>query len=381
MAICRAQSGNKVQTTIFGIVMCVLVGIPGITTRTTAQETDTYDHPWYVFVQHDVDSEGRNELLFVDMLTGDEVTIISSGERYTITERGVIFFDPDNNRVMLATPDGALREHPFVRTEADTHRIEWVISDDGSHIAWTVTLFDPQNRLTTSTSVANIDGTERRVVLTDVDTSESNMRVFPVGFSEDNNILYIDTAHLDGITEYIAFAQYVSIFALNLKTNEQVLMPGEQGNCICGADLAAGRFLRLRLTRDLKFDLYILDLVDGMETVIPALRLEDHDYTTAGDVLISSDATRAVYALSEIGDFGATQQPIRTVFVLVDLEAMSQETLTNPLTTFVRPVGWTDDNSAIIFTSPTQDGTWKISLSDGRLDRIAESTYIGTLRG
>ena len=379
MAFLRAQLGKQALTIFVTLVVWVLPGSAAL--RTLAQETDTYDHPWYVFVRHDVDAESHNELIFVDMLTGDEVTIVSFGERYTITESGVIFFDPVNNTVMLGTPDGALREHPFIRSTPDTHRIEWVISDDGSHVAWTVTRFDSQNRLTTSTAVANIDGTHQRVVLTDVDTSESNMRVFPMGFSEDNKTLYIDNAHLDGITQYIAFAQYVSVFALDLETTVPALMPGEQGNCICGADLAAGRFLRLRLTRDLKFDLYVLDLQEDTETVIPALRLEDHDYTTAGDVLISPDGTRAVYALSEIGDFGATQQPIRTVFVLADLESMTQTTLTNPLTTFVRPVQWTDDNSAIIFTSPTQDGTWKISLSDGRLDRIAESTYIGTLRG
>jgi hypothetical protein len=65
------------------------------------------------------------------------------------------------------------------------------------------------------------------------------------------------------------------------------------------------------------------------------------------------------------------------VFVLVNLEDMTQTALTEPITTYVQPVAWTEDNSAVIFTSPEQDGTWKVDLSDGTLDRVAEATYVG----
>jgi len=111
--------------------------------------------------------------------------------------------------------------------------------------------------------------------------------------------------------------------------------------------------------------------------VIPALRLTGYD--TAGDVLIAPDGSRAVYALAQISSDATAATPIRSVFVLVDLVALTQDALTDPVATFVRPVEWTEDNSAIIFTSPTLDGTWKISLATGRLERIAEATYIGRL--
>ena len=35
--------------------------------------------------------------------------------------------------------------------------------------------------------------------------------------------------------------------------------------------------------------------------------------------------------------------------------------------------------SAVIFTSRQRDGTWKINLSDGKLDKVANATYLGTL--
>jgi len=46
----------------------------------------------------------------------------------------------------------------------------------------------------------------------------------------------------------------------------------------------------------------------------------------------------------------------------------------------VRPIGWTDHDSAILFTSPTLDGTWKINLADGTLTKVAAATYVGLLR-
>jgi hypothetical protein len=87
----------------------------------------------------------------------------------------------------------------------------------------------------------------------------------------------------------------------------------------------------------------------------------------------------AVYALSNIANFGTTRQSIQTVFMLADLNAMTQRPLTDPITTFVHPVRWTDENSAILFTSPQVNGTWKILLADGDLRKVANEKLIGLL--
>jgi hypothetical protein len=68
------------------------------------------------------------------------------------------------------------------------------------------------------------------------------------------------------------------------------------------------------------------------------------------------------------------------VFIVVDLIQMTQMALTEPITTFVQPFTWTEDNSAIIFTSRQRSGTWKITLADGTLDKISNATYLGSLR-
>lgn len=351
------------------VVLCVL----GVSTGAQGD----YGHPWVVFVRHDIDSAGRNELIFLNQLTGEKSTITGHGERYTVYARRVLFFDPVRRLVMLAGPDGSLQQHPFIQLPQNANRVEWVVSDDGSHVAWTITT-EAHNQLTTETWVAAIDGADRQLVYSESNATERGMRIFPMTFSTDLQTLYLDNAYLHGISQFITFAQYVNVVALDLASGETALMPGERGNCICGADLGAGLFVRSRLTQDLSgFDLYVYDMESHGEYIIPAVNLINYD--TVGDVLISPDGVHAVYALAQVSNFGAPQQTVRTVFILADLAARTQAPLTNPLTTFVRPVAWTEGSTAIIFTSPLQDGTWKIDLSDGRLDRIAEATYIGLL--
>src|SRR5690606_239791 len=113
--------------------------------------------------------------------------------------------------------------------------------------------------------------------------------------------------------------------------------------CFCGGGVGGGKFLRMALTSDLRgYDAHIYDLPDGPRSTVDALNLVG--FTQAGDVLVSPDGAAAVYALAQVSNFGTPAMTIRTVFVRVDLDARTQSALTQPVTTFVRPVAWTDDN-------------------------------------
>ncbi len=326
--------------------------------------------------QYDVFLLQNTELVFVDLLTGEETVVPTSGERYTVMPDGILFYDPGRREVMVATPDGSITPHPFIQMRSGDRRIDWHVGED--QIAWTTTFIDSQDRLATRTYVAGLDGADSRLVFTETDETGSALRALPLAFSADGTILYMD-AHPDGIDRFLAFNQYVGIFALDLESGEKTFLPGEQGNCICGAAFHENSFLRLRLTTDLRaFDLHVINLVSGVDQVVPALRLNNYD--TGGDVMISDDGNYAIYALARISDVERLSQSIQTIFVLVDLRTLTQEVLTTNITTFVRPVAWTEDNARVIFTSPTQDATWKVSLEDGRLERIANARYLGTLR-
>jgi hypothetical protein len=338
----------------------------------SAQDATSTTHIWEVFLRRNVAS-GTDQLTFVDVITGDQTPVTISGERYTLVGNMVMYFDRVANRVILVTPDGQTHEHPFIQPGTETRRVDWRLSPDGKKIAWTLTE-GTATALTTLTSIANIDGTEEREVLSD--GPRNAIRALPVGFSPDYTTLYMDFQP-DGFADFTPMPQYAGLFGVDIATGKWDYLPDEP-SCFCGAGFGAGVLLRLKVSPDLSgFDVHLYNLAGKIEQTIPAQPLRG--YTQAGDVVISPDGRQAVYALAQVQNFGRADQSVRTVFMLVDLELKTQAPLTEPITTFVEPHSWTEDNSAVLLTSRQQDGTWKINLSDGKLTRVADATYLGTV--
>ncbi len=349
--------------------LLVLVGWGAAAAQTPAPSQALYQ----VFLQSTAGSDGQNRLTFINTITGDTTTADVNGERYTPLDQSVLYFDPTANRVMLAKPDGTTEPHPFIQPSSTTRRVDWLVSSDQQMIAWTLTDGTP-NVLTTTTTIANLDGTNPHQVF--VDGPRDSIRALPVAFSPDHSTLYMDYQP-DGIGDFTPFPQYAGLFAVDLVTSQWSYLPDEPG-CFCGAGFGKGLFLRLKVNSNLSgFDLNVYNLSGQVKQTIPAQTIQN--FTQAGDILLSPDGTKAVYALSQVKDFGRSTQSVRTVFMLVDLELLTQTPLTDPITTFVEPLMWTEDNSDVIFTSRQRDGTWKVSLSDGKLTKVAEATYIGSI--
>lgn len=349
------------------LVFTVLLGIfirPGI-----AQE----HHLWEVYViQMGGDSA---QLLFQDLRSGEVNTVQVTGERFTPLGSRVLYYDTASRTMMMASPEGTVQPHPFIQVGA-ARRVDWIVSPDQRQIAWTLT-FAEGDSLRTETYVATPGGTEQRLILADGGRTDG-VRALPVAFSADNSALIMD-AHPDIIGDYAPYTQYARLFQVNLSTGEIELLPDDDFPCFCGAGIRAGVLLRLSVTADLRgFELLLFGLDSGTERTIEAYALPN--YTQAGDILISPDGSRAVYALSQIENFGTPEQRISTIFMLVNLETMTQQPLTERITTYVHPLRWTEDHTAVIFTSPLRDGTWKVSLADGLLTNVAQATLIGTLR-
>jgi hypothetical protein len=318
-----------------------------------------------------------DRLQFIDIQTGEATSVGVNGERFTLFGRAVMYYDPTANRVMLATPDGRTRNHPFIQPLPSTRRIDWVVSPDGVLVAWTLTAAQADGQLVTRTQVAGIDGSNPQEVL--VDEPRPGIRALPVALSADHTTLYMDYQP-DGIGDVLPFRQYAGLFALDLKSGEMTMLPGEPG-CFCGAGFGAGLLLRLSLAENLSgFDVIVRTL--GSETLerIPAVGRAD--YTQASGLILSSDSTQAIYALAQVLDFGGPNQFVSTVFVHVDLVEGVQTVLTPPVSSLLEPVAWTEDDSAVIVTSadPFVNGTWKIDLEAGRVNRLANANYLGILR-
>lgn len=340
-----------------------------ITSTTQAQTV------WMVFYTD-------NGLAFINAATSENVTLPLTGERFTIVNDSVIYFDNQRGRVRVAYPDGREVDHPFIQPAAESQRVDWAVSDDATWIAWTLTSTDTQGRLTTRTSIAEINGSNQRVIFTETDNTNSNLRALPVAFSEDNQMLYMDS-HPDGIGQFTPFSQYVGMFAVDLVTGAKTLLPGEEGSsCICGGAIDQDLFLRLRLhltTDSTGFDLHIYDLIGNVETVVPALRL--NNYNTSGDVLLSPDGKQIIYTLARIQNFGTANQSIQTVFVLLDLTTNEQSRLNDTaITSLMRPIGWTENNTAILLINTLERETWKLNIETGNLQRLTDGIYIGILQ-
>ncbi|MBC7809701.1 MAG: hypothetical protein H7175_01065 [Burkholderiales bacterium] len=357
-------------------LLCLLLLFVGFA---SAQESVSDARLWQVFLQRNTDGEGSDLLVFIDMLTGNEVGLAVRGSRYTPFGRYVMFLDAVDNRVKLAAPDGRVQEHPFIQPQSGSRRIDWWVSPNAQHVAWTQTFGENATQLTTETWVSTGTGANLRSVL--ADGPRDGIRALPVAFSDDGATLYLDYQP-DSISDLLPLRQFAGLFAVDLTAGTTANLPDEPG-CYCGAGIGGGRLLRLTLTSDLTgYDLQVYNLADNTKTTIRALSLAG--YSQAGEILISPDGTRAAYALAEVEDFGGDEETVRSAVVLVDLLAMTQTALDRPLSTFVQPVAWTEDNTAVVFAASASqaggDGTWKINFVDGRVDRIARASYLGAIR-
>ena len=359
---------RKLNITLFLLLLCIM---PVVAQDTIQPDFD--NHTWDIFIERNTPEDGIDTLIFVDALTGETVSIESSGERYTPLLDGVLFFDWVDQEVMFATPNGIVAVHPFITFSSSARRVDWVVSDDRKSIAWTLTR-EVNGNLITTTFIADIEGSNIREIL--IDGPRENVRALPIAFSEDNSELYMD-AHPDGISKFSPYTQYAGLFSVDLRSGDIRALPGEP-SCFCGAGFGSGMLLRLSLNNELDgFNVNVFSVEGGQARTIDAITRRN--YTQAGDVLVSDDGAFAVYALSQVRGFGTIEQIVRTVFIQVDLLTLEQAIINNPITTFVHPVAWTEDNTAILFTSEQQNGTWKINVEDGQLVKVANASYIGRL--
>lgn len=337
-------------------------------------------HPIQVFMITNVQDDGTDQLSFVDAITGEALDVSVQGENYTAAGRTIIYTDVVTRRVMRIAPDGIISEHPFIQPGLSTRRMDWVVSNDGKWIVWTITDADSAGNLTTSTYLAETDGDNLREVLIDGPRADG-LRALPVAISSDHTQVFMDY-HPDGVSAFTPFDQYAGLFSVNVDAGNITLLPGEPG-CFCGGAVGSETFLRLSLNLELNvFDVRVFNVIAGVErATLSGLELNytGGAFTQAGDMLLSPDERYAVYALAQVRNFGTDFQSVRTVFALVDLQALTVRQISDPIIGFVHPAAFTENSTAVIFTSSERDGTWKITLADSRLDNVSNATYLGLL--
>lgn len=325
-----------------------------------------------------IDRGATTALVFVDLASGQQNRVEVDGERFTIVGDSVMLFDSRNRTVELIGADGRTREHPFITLTPEETRVDWAISGDGKRIAWTTIRGAVPDSITTVTRVADIDGAHARTVYQE--TRSDGLRARPVAFSPDDARLYLDYQP-DGLDALMIFPQYAGLFSIDLTAQDPqetfAFLPGEPGD-FTGAGFGGGYFLRLAVSEQAGgFDVLVRQSADDFPIDIPATR--GGGYSIAGDVLVSPDGRYAVYAQAALQGVGVGAAQAETVLMLVNLSDLSQSALTAPLEGVMRPVAFSEEDAAVILVSTTRPGTWKARLSDGRVQQVAQLSYLGQL--
>lgn len=329
------------------------------------------DTPLDAFVREAPQPGQTDTLSLHNLLTGDQPDISATGAHYSIVGDEVVFYDESSGRVMAAGADGQIHEHPLIQPSAGARRIDWTYSPDANLVAWTVTEGSP-DALTTTTYTASPEGAGARLVLRD--GPRAGIRAYPISFSEDGAMLYMDYQP-DTIADIAPLRQYAAMFALDLATGTVFSLPGE-ASCYCGGGVGAGKFVRLALA-DAGFDVRIYNLDNSARLVIPSLGLAE--YTQAGDLTISPDGSKAVYTLLQLVPGGEPGE-VRTLTVVADLVNGTQRALNAnaPAERLLRPAAWTEDGSALLLNDSSQPGTWRLDVNSGALRQVASASYIGS---
>lgn len=327
-----------------------------------------------------VDRGSVTTLVFVDLNTGEQHRVEVEGEHFTVFGDTVMLFDPRNREVELVGADGRRRLHPFIVLTSSESRVDWTVSADGKRIAWTTIIGAAPGSISTVTRVADIEGANARTVFQE--TRDDGLRAKPVAFSPDDATLYLDYQP-DGLDALTVFPQFAGLFSLDLSSDDPpstfAFLPGEPGD-FTGAGFGSGYFLRLAVSAQAGgFDIRVLQTATNSEALIPATR--GGGYSIAGDVLISPDGRYAVYAQAALQGAGSGTAQAETVIMLVDLAEMSQTALTGPQQGVMRPVAWNEEDASVTLVSMGRAGTWKVRLSDGRVQQVAEYTFIGQITG
>lgn len=356
------------------LIACLFLPAPAWAQDAALPETEHAS--WDVFLRGSED-ETALELVFINLLTGEVRQAGVMGERFTLLEDAVIYFDLAADQVMLALPDASIQPHPFIRKSAAA-RVDWVLSRDRRRIAWTEARRDDAGGWSTATYVSgrsSTDETDSRELL--LDGPRANVRVLPVAFSALTDELILE-AQPDGIADYFAYRRYAALFALNLIDGEMRQLPDESA-CYCAAGFGESLLLRLPPLSDDSATALVYNLDgSGSMTIEGAL---PEGFKARGGALLSADDSLALYVLSQLPPPGDQAGEIRSLFVLADLQTAEQRLVSNPITGLARVLAWTDDNGAVLFTSDQLLGTWKLRLSDGKISELAPALYLGSLRG
>ena len=358
----------KSRCSIIFMVCILLLTAQGVT---PIRAQDTIVRQIDVFVEQAPDSSTAT-IYFLDALSGlSTVVSVENGENFTLVGDYVLYQKTHSGAIMSANRDGILSPHSFIRHEIDTESIWWVTSPDHAAIAWVRVTTAGQSEAYTAWA----DGRDLRQL--PITTPQSPLVLFPVALNNSRTLFFYDVAHPVTDTPYPAFEHIVTYDI----ANEMFSTPPSEPNCLCSAAISPdGRILARLETTQIEpvesgpFALRVWDLPTNASFFIPA---PDLDYRFAGDLLLNTFGTFAVYSVAT--GVGAEAAIFEEEYALVgvDVVAQQQRLLLDPGLVRYRPMTFIDDDNTLLLTDTAN--TYKLDLMSGTLTRVSALRYLGTI--
>ncbi len=367
------NTGAARRLSLSSLAMLILVALitPAFSGGISVHAQETIIRQIDVFVEESPDSS-TSTIYFLDALSGlSTVVSVENGENFTLVGDYVLYTKTHTGAIMSANRDGILSPHPFIQHAVDTASIWWVTSPDHAAIAWVRVNTAGQSEA----YIAWADGSDLRQL--PISTPEPPLTLFPVALNASRTQFFYDTAHSAAETPYPAFA-HIIVYDI---TNEIFSTPPNEPNCLCGATVSLdGRiFARLETTRlepeeSGPFALRVWDLPTNASFFIPAPNL---NFPVAGDLLLNSFGTFAVYSVAEGVGSEADIREESYALVLVDVVAQQQRLLLDPGPIRYHPVAFIDKDRALMLTDAAN--TYKLDLASGELMLVSAMRYLGTI--
>ena len=356
------------------IILALLLSVSVFGQDSTQPELQL--HSWDVFMRRDKENAALTDVIFIDLLSGDQSLLSANSERITLTNSGVIFYDIAERQVKLGKADGVIRDHPYINLTDEAHRVDWAVSNDKEWIVWSISRQVEDGQLITATWLADAAGTEIRELL--VYGPRDGIQLRPIGFGRDQSEVFMEAMALGSAGSGI-YTRRTGLFSLVLEDDELVTraLPGDQ-TCFCAVGFGANLMLRLAPNRASNgLDVEVYDLESGEKQIIPAL--SRGNYNEGGNILVSSDRKQAVYALSQVREVAGELDEIRSVLVHVDMENGRQRIASSPIAGPIRPLSFSEQYPVALVAAEHSGESLKVELEDGRLVKVADAIYLGQI--
>jgi len=329
--------------------------------------------------------ESPNTLVLVDptsQATCDIVLPQAPDGRITAATGNIYYpiFDPEAKATLVWQLDVNGQENPLTFTSVPMEEpgpFDFVISDDGSKIAWTQTVVDfavepPVYR--NNLWVANIDGTNQIAIIDQVENSDMRF-VSPIRFSPNDDVLYY-TLQPD-IGGPIYSGRFDTVYRVSTAGGEaQLLYACSEENPVCVGGLSPNGDT-LTVVQPNEGSIQILNSNGGVINSLPLPAVDYVERTAFG----SNGNLAFISATLSQSDENAPPLPSPGYisFIAPPYTGEAQILLSNNNIGTLR--GWLDENR-LVFGSIDQEGNLGTSIVtiDGQVTELLPNVAIGVMR-